>query len=88
MSVFHYDRTPQPVGVATNMNGSDKSYMLGIYDGADRSEQYVDDPDAGVLFQSPEGAKAWLEAATAVLTPYIESGDRTDRVPNPEGWSV
>jgi hypothetical protein len=69
------------------MNGAD-GYQLGLYDGATYSEQYPDEPEHGVLFQSPEAAKRWLDAATAVLTPYIESGDDTARIPDPEGWAT
>ena len=86
MSIWHYDNTPLPVGLAVRMNGSDKSYELGLYDGALYSEQYADEPEAGVLFESPEGARRWLEATVAVLTPYIESGDQDSRVPDETGW--
>lgn len=88
MSIFHYDETPLPVGVAVRMNGSDRSYELGLYDGAVYADQYPDEPEYGVLFESPEGARRWLEAATAVLMPYIESGDQAARIPNPDGWSI
>lgn len=88
MSTFHYNRNPLPVGVPMRMNGSQDSYMVGFYDGADHSEQYADEPEEGVLFESPEVAKAWLEAVTEVLTPYVESGDREARVPDPSGWAT
>lgn len=88
MGVWHYDETPLPVGVMVHMNGSNKSYQLGLYDGALYSEQYADEPDEGVLFESPEGAKRWLDAVTAVLTPYIESGDQESRIPDPSGWAT
>lgn len=87
-TVFNYDDTPLPVGLPMGMNGSDESYELGLYDGALRAEQYADEPEHGVLFESPEAARAWLEAVEAVLAPYIESGDRAARVPDPEGWDV
>ena len=87
MSVFHYDDTPLPVGIPVRMNGSPTSYQLGLYDGADYGDQYADEPENAVLFQSPEAAGRWLEAVTAVLTPYIESGDREIRVPNLDGWA-
>ena len=86
MSTFHYDDTPLPVGLMVGMNGSDESYELGLYDGALHSEQWADEPEEGVLFESPDAARRWLEAATAVLTPYIESGDQAARVPYPTGW--
>ena len=88
MSVFHYDETPLPVGVPVNMNGNDTCYELGLYDGALYSEQYANEPEEAVLFESPEGAKEWLAAVTSVLTPYIESGDREPRIPSPNGWTV
>lgn len=88
MGVFHYDDSPVPVGNPVRMNGSKTSYALGLYDGATHAEQYAAEPEEQVLFESPEGAKAWLEAVVAVLTPYIESGDREPRVPEPEGWDV
>ncbi|MCM0622192.1 hypothetical protein [Nocardioides bruguierae] len=87
ISVFHYNGNPLPVGNPVSMNGSRQSYALGFYDGADYGEQYADEPEEGVLFQSPEAAEAWLEAVTAVLTPYIETGDRSARRPDPDGWS-
>lgn len=86
MTVFHYDDTPLPVGVRVHMNGSDKSYQLGFNDGALYAVQYADEPDEGVLFESPEGARRWLDAVTAVLAPYIESGDMGARIPDPTGW--
>ena len=88
MSTFHYDETPLPVGYAVRMNGSKTSYGLGLYDGADHGDQYADDPEYSVLFESPDAARRWLETATAVLTPYIESGDSAPRVPDPTGWAV
>jgi len=88
MSVFHYDETPLPIGLPVHMNGSNTSYQLGLYDGALYGDQYIDDPEEGVLFESPEGARKWLTAVYEALTPYIESGDRDLRVPNPDGWSV
>lgn len=88
MTTFHYDDTPMPVGVAVNMNGSEKSYELGLFDGALHAEQYADEPETGVLFESPDAARRWLEAVTTVLAPYIENGDRTDRIPDPDGWST
>jgi len=87
MTTFHYDDTPLPVGVPMGMNGSDDSYLLGLHDGATHSEQYADEPEYGVLFESPDAARRWLEAATAVLAPYIESGDQSARIPDPEGWA-
>lgn len=86
--IFHYDDTPLPVGIEVRMNGSDKSYGLGLYDGALYADQYAEEPEYGVLFESPDAAKRWLEAVTADLTPYIESGDRTPRIPDPEGWAT
>jgi hypothetical protein len=88
MSVFHYDETPLPVGLPVSMNGSGGSYELGLYDGALYSEQYADEPESGVLFSSPDGARRWLEAATAALKPYIKSGDRDARIPDPTGWGI
>lgn len=88
MSTFTYDDTPLPVGAPVNMNGSKESYELGLYDGALYAEQYADEPEEGVLFQSPEAARRWLEAVTAVLTPYIATGDRDARIPDPTGWST
>jgi len=87
MSVFHYSDTPLPVGIPVRMNGSGTSYELGLYDGADHGDQYADEPEAGVLFESPECAAQWLEAVQMVLTPYIDSGDRDVRIPNPDGWA-
>lgn len=86
--IFHYDDSALPVGHPVRMNGSDTSYALGLYDGANHGEQYADEPEEMVMFESPDGAKAWLEAATAALTPYIESGDREPRIPDPEGWDT
>ncbi len=86
MSTWHYDETPLPVGLPIRANGQD-AYELGIYDGALYSDQYADEPDEGVLFMSPEGAAAWLAAATEALTPYIESGDRSARIPDADGWA-
>lgn len=88
MTLFHYNDTPLPVGIAVRMNGSEKSYELGLYDGALYSEQYAIEPEEGVLFESPDAAKRWLEAVTAVLAPYIESGDQKQRIPNPSGWAI
>lgn len=87
MTTFHYDDTPLPVGVPMGMNDSKNSYLLGFYDGADYGDQYPNDPEESVLFESPEGAKRWLDSVTAVLTPYIEDGDREPRIPDPEGWA-
>lgn len=87
MSVFHYDDTPLPVGIPVNMNGSDESYELGLYDGAIHAEQWASEPEAGVLFESQDAARRWLEAVTTALTPYIESGDRGTRIPDAEGWA-
>lgn len=87
MSVFHYDESALPVGLPVNMNGSDESYQLGLYDGAIHADQYPDEPEEGVLFESPDGARAWLEAVTVALTPYIESGDRSARIPDSAGWT-
>lgn len=88
MSAFIYDDTPMPVGVPVGMDGSRESYELGIFDGALYDDQYADEPEYGVLFESPDAARRWLAAATAVLTPYIESGDRNPRIPNSEGWAT
>ena len=88
MSIIHYDETPLPVGIAVSLNGSDESYELGLCDGATYAEQWPDEPEYGVLFENPECARRWLEAATAVLTPYIESGNQDARVPDPTGWAV
>lgn len=88
MTTFHYNDTPLPVGVPVGMNGSDESYELGFYDGALYADQYADEPEGGVLFESPDAARRWLDAATAALTPYIESGDMAARIPNPEGWAT
>ncbi|MFJ9313781.1 hypothetical protein ACIRN4_06270 [Pimelobacter simplex] len=88
MSIFHYNDTPLPVGLRVGMNGSDDSYKLGLYDGSLYAEQWADEPEEGVLFASPEAARRWLEAATAVLTPYIESGDQAARIPEPDGWAI
>lgn len=88
MTTIHYDETPLPVGVPMGLNGSDVSYELGLHDGSTYTEQYADEPEHGVVFESPEGAKRWLEAVTAVLTPYIESGDQEPRIPDPSGWAV
>lgn len=88
MTTFHYDDTPLPVGVPVRMDGNDESYELGVYDGALQADQYADEPDQGILFESPEAARRWLDAATAVLTPYIENGDKNARVPDPAGWAV
>lgn len=87
MSTFHYDHTPLPVGLPVNMNGSDTSYRLGLYDGALHADQYADEPEESVLFESPDAAARWLAAATAALTPYIDSGDRDARTPDPSGWA-
>lgn len=87
MSTFHYDSTPLPVGNPVRMNGSGQSYALGLYDGANYSAQFRDDPEVAVLFESPEGARRWLEVVQAVLSPCIESGDRAARVPNADGWA-
>lgn len=88
MTTFHYNDTPLPVGIAVGMNGSDDSYELGLYDGALYADQYADEPEEGVLFESPDAARRWLEAVTAVLTPYIESKDMGARIPDPTGWAV
>lgn len=88
MSVFHYNNTPLPVGQQVGMNGSKNSYLLGLFDGATHCEQYADDPEAGVLFESPEAAARWLGATTAVLTPYIATGDKSKRIPNADGWEI
>lgn len=87
MSVFHYNDTPLPVGIPVNMNGSDESYELGLYDGAIYADQYADEPEAGVLFESRDAARRWVEAVVAALTPYIESGNREARIPDPGGWA-
>lgn len=86
--IFVYDSTPVPVGNPVTMNGNKNAYALGIYDGADYGEQYPDEPEYAVLFESPAAAQEWLEAVTAVLTPYIDSADREVRIPNPEGWAA
>jgi hypothetical protein len=88
MTVWTYEDTPAPVGLPINMNGSDLAYELGLYDGATHGTQYPDEPDHGVLFETPETAKRWLEAVVAVLTPYIESEDREPRIPDPTGWDI
>lgn len=87
MSIWHYNETPLPVGLPVRANGDDNWYNLGLYDGALYSDQYADEPEEGVLFESPEAAQAWLAAVTAVLGPYIEDGDRSTRVPDPTGWA-
>lgn len=87
MSVWNYDDTPAPAGGPVTLNG-EPGYQLALYDGADVGEQYLDDPDESVLFTSPEAARAWLAAVTEVLSPYIESGDRSQRVPDSTGWIV
>lgn len=87
MSTWHYNDTPLPVGNPVRMNGRDGSYELGLYDGAYYDDQYADEPEASILFESPEAAKAWLGAVIAVLTPYIEAADRSPRVPSDSGWS-
>lgn len=80
MSVWNYDDTPAPAG--------GPGYQLALYDGGLDDEQYLDDPDETILFTSPEAARAWLAAATEVLSPYIERGDRSQRVPDSTGWIV
>lgn len=84
--VFHYDYSALPVGNPIIMNSVETAYSLGLYDGATHDEQYPDEPISSVAFESPEGAEAWLRAVTEVLTPYIESGNRDARIPNPDGW--
>jgi hypothetical protein len=87
MSTWHYDETPLPVGLPVTMNSNAKAYELGLYDGANYGEQYADEPEEAVLFESPEGAQQWLKAVTAVLTPYIKTGDRSVRIPDATGWA-
>lgn len=84
--IFQYNDTPLPVGNPANLNGSEASYELGLADGGYHGEQYPDEPEESITFESPEAAGAWLAAATAVLTPYIESGDRSRRIPDATGW--
>ena len=88
VNIFHYNDTPLPVGLPVKMNGSTTSYQLGLYDGGTYDDQYPDEPEYGVAFESPEAAERWLEAATAALTPYIDSGDRSARIPVPDGWAM
>lgn len=86
MGVFVYDDSALPVGNPVRMNGSEESYALGLYDGANHGEQYPDEPEETVLFESPDVARAWLAAVTEVLTPYIVMGDREARYPDLDGW--
>lgn len=83
---LHYGDTPLPVGGPVTLNRNAEAYQLGMCDGDEYDEQYPDEPESAVVFESAEAAKAWLDAATKVLTPYIESGDRSPRVPDPDGW--
>jgi len=86
MSTIQYDDTPLPVGNPITLNNNENAYELGFFDGSDYGDQFADDPDDGVTFESPKAARAWLDAVTAVLSPYIERGDRDVRVPNATGW--
>lgn len=86
--IFVYDDTPTPVGNPVIMNNNRNAYALGVYDGAVHGEQYPDEPESAILFESPDAAKAWLEAATEVLTPYIKWGNREARIPNLDGWTL